>query len=495
MERTVDVSQHRRARRRRAPALLAAVLGVIAALLLGLASPAGAATATGPVPGDPGAAGPSITTFDPAVVGYTRSEFFLSGSATAYAPAPGTTLGSDGKWQVTPTGAPAPFTTRLTIMRPSDPSAFDGTVIVEWLNVSNQSDSGPDWLLAHNEIIREGHAWVGVTAQAIGVNAAKALAPARYASLSHPGDSFSYDIFTQAGEAVRDDPAILGGYQSQLLIATGESQSAGRMVTYVDAVHPLEHLFDGYLVHSRGAAGAALSQAPQTAVPAPSTTLIRTDLDVPVFTVQAEDDVARYFSARQPDSAGLRTWEMAGTSHADQYTLGVGQPDTGDGTAAAQMLARMLNPTNDPLPGILPPCPKPVNAGPHHWLLLAALHHLVVWAEGGQAPPTAPRIQFDGTAYALDANGNVLGGVRSPQVDAPVATLRGPGNEGGTGFCRLFGTTTPFSAAKLDALYPNHGKFVSAWTKARNDAVKKGYLLPVDGAELQQAAAESTIGK
>ena len=424
---TAGTGRHRRARDRQGSSLLATVLVVVAALLLLSASPAGAATATGPIPGDPGRAGPSLTTFDPGLVGYTQSEFLLSGAATAYVPVAGSTLGSDGQWQVAPSETPVPFTTRLTVMRPSNPAAFDGTVIVEWLNVTNQSDSGPDWLGAHNEIIREGHAWVGVSAQAVGVNAVKALDPARYASLLHPGDSFSYDIFTQAGRAVIDDPAILGGSVPDLLIATGESQSASRMVTYIDAVHPLEGVYDGYLVHSRSASGSALSQAPQAAVTVPTPTLVRSDLQVPVFILQAEDDVARYFPARQPDTERIRTWEMAGTAHADQYTLGVGQTDTGDGAGASQMFARMLNPTNDPLPGLLPPCPQPVNAGPHHWLLQAALHHLVVWADRGHAPPKAPRIQYDGASYALDANGNVLGGVRSPQVDAPVATLRGPG--------------------------------------------------------------------
>lgn len=428
-------------------------------------------------------------------MGYTQTELLLEGTASAYLPAPGTTLGADGRWQVVESGETAEFATRLTVMRPSDPEAFDGTVIVEWLNVSNQADTGPDWLMAHNEIVREGHAWVGVTAQAVGVAAAKALEPGRYAALTHPGDSFSYDIFTQAGEAVRQDPEVLGGLTPTLVIATGESQSAGRMVTYVDAVHPLTHTYDGYMVHSRNVAGAALSQSPQAAVSAPTPTLVRSDLDVPVFIVQAEDDVARYHPARQADTARIRTWELAGTSHADQYSLGIGQVDTGDGTGAVRMFERMLDPTNDPVPGYLPPCPLPVNAGPHHWLFQAALHHLVVWAEGGRVPPTAPRLAYDGTAYALDANGNVLGGVRSPQVDAPVASLRGPGNEGGQGFCRLFGTTTPLSDARLTSLYRNRGQFVSAWGKAVNDARQAGYLLPEDAAELRKAGTGSDVGR
>ena len=159
----------------RGPVLLSAVIVVVSALLMLAASPAGAATATGPIPGDPGPAGPSITTFDPGLVGYTRSEFFLSGAATSYVPVAGSTLASDGRWQVVPSETPVPFTTRLTVMRPSDPAAFDGTVIVEWLNVTSQSDSGPDWLGAHNEIIRQGHAWVGVSAQAVGVDAGQSI--------------------------------------------------------------------------------------------------------------------------------------------------------------------------------------------------------------------------------------------------------------------------------------------------------------------------------
>ena len=42
---------------------------------------------------------------------------------------------------------------------------FNGTVVVEWLNVSGGVDAAPDWTFAHTELIREGYAWVGVSAQ------------------------------------------------------------------------------------------------------------------------------------------------------------------------------------------------------------------------------------------------------------------------------------------------------------------------------------------
>ena len=51
--------------------------------------------------------------------------------------------------------------------------------------------------------VRGGFAYVGVTAQAVGVASLKAWDPTRYSRLVHPGDAFSYDIYSQAIQAVR----------------------------------------------------------------------------------------------------------------------------------------------------------------------------------------------------------------------------------------------------------------------------------------------------
>ena len=315
------------------------VVVVLALLALTAAIPAGAAassaatpTIEGPVAGTPSLAS---TNFDLASVGYEQAEYFLSGTATAYTSA--TPLSSDGKWKVTP-GTTAPYKTRMVVYRPTDPKKFNGTVIVEWNNVSAGLDSAPIWLAAHDELIREGYAWVGVTAQQVGVEGGgrgavvanldlKHADPARYGTLVHPGDSYSYDMYTQAGRAVRSKTAnVLGGLVPKRVIAAGESQSAFRMTTYIDAVEPLtKGVYDGYFVYSRGGSGAALSQAPLPAIPTPTPTLIRTDLTVPVMTFTTETDLVLlgYLPARQPDTKRFRDWEVAGTSHADSYTLNV----------------------------------------------------------------------------------------------------------------------------------------------------------------------------
>ena len=40
----------------------------------------------------------------------------------------------------------------------------------------------------------------------------------------------------------------------------GESQSAYALTTYVNGVHPLDRVFDGFLVHSRGGAAMPLGE-------------------------------------------------------------------------------------------------------------------------------------------------------------------------------------------------------------------------------------------
>jgi hypothetical protein len=158
----------------------------------------------------------------------------MTGTAQAYANVG--ELGEDGEWAATLAGITAAYKTRILVYRPIDSQQFNGTVIVEWFNVSGGLDAAPDWTSIHTELIREGYAWVGVSAQRVGIEGGggpfnlslKAVDSARYGSLKHPGDSFSYDIFSQAAQAVLDPQGIdpLGGLRPARMIAVGESQSA-----------------------------------------------------------------------------------------------------------------------------------------------------------------------------------------------------------------------------------------------------------------------------
>ena len=435
------------------------------------------------------------TSFNLSKVGYEKSQFILSGTAHSFQPA--SQLSSNGRWKIS-TGVSAPYTTRIAVYRPINPKRFNGTVVVEWLNVSGGTDDAPDWTLSHNELIRDGFAWVGVSAQQVGVASAKKTDPAEYSSLSHPGDSFSYDIFSQAGQTVRKDASqVLSGLRPHTLIAAGESQSAGRLMTYIDAVQPITRVYQGFLVHSQFGTGAPLSQAPQTNYVAPTPTTIRSDIGVPVFEFETETDVDNSnLTDRLHDGnpRWFRLWEIAGSSHYDYYGLAIGPNDTGNGQGAVKNLAAMQNPTRTPVGGFN--CKVPINTGGTHWALDAAVKWLQRWVVKGIPPPAAPllaTVHASPVVFKLDANGNALGGVRTPQVDAPIAALGSQGNSGG--FCFLFGSTVPYGTAQLASLYPTHTKFVSAWARAVNKDRAHGFLLPADAKELLRSAVLSQVAR
>jgi hypothetical protein len=484
------------------------VLGLVASVALAVAAEPAAAvvpnpTVEGPVSGGNGTPFIASTSFDLAQVGYTQQEYFISGTASAYTSTD--TTASDGKWTAVP-GSTARYKTRILVYLPTKPKKFKGTVVVEWLNVSGGLDSAPDWVATHTELIRDGYAWVGVSAQKVGVEGGTtvfgtpSIAPlkivdsVRYGSLSHPGDSFSYDMFSQAAQAILHPTGVspLGTLKLKTVLAAGDSQSAFRLVTYINAIHQSVGLFDGFLVHSRGSIGAALSEAPQPAIGVLGSAPVRDDL-VPVLILETETDFVtlNYLAARQPDSDLIRVWEMAGTAHADAYGLSIGPTDAGKAAADTTYAAPIQSIAN----GFIT-CDQPINAGAQHYVESAAIWALNRWAQKGKPPAQAPRLDVVASTpptITRDAHGNAVGGIRTPQVDVPIATLSGGGQSGA--FCFLFGTTTPFDSTTLTSLYPKHSTYVSAVRKAKTAAVKAGFILRTDGTAISRAASKSTVGK
>lgn len=431
------------------------------------------------------------TSFDFSGQGYRVDEYFLSGTAVAF-----TNLNEfqpDGRWEAEP-GESSAYRTRVVVYRPESSDDFSGTVVVEWLNVTNGFDVPAGWGVGHVEALRRGHAWVNVTAQRVGIEGLedavlplylKEANPERYDSLDIPSDSFSYDIFTQVTAAIRDpDGAILGDLEAQVIIATGESQSASRLLTYVNAIQPLYNAFDAFLVDSRYDSSQPLSQAPQVAIPAPESVMFRDDLSTPVINYQAETDVIPLGAVdeRQPDSAYFRLWEVTGSAHNDNYQLVSGRDDIGVGADKAVVVE------NNVILGLFP-CDRPINSGPYPWVYMAALHALDNWVRNDTAPPEAARMEVndDQSDYRYDSNGNVEGGVRTPYVDAPAARLSGELNEGAIG-CRLSGTTALFDAATMAMLYADRQGYEDAVAEATDSAVNAGFILEEDGQRIKEAA-------
>jgi len=433
----------------------------------------------------------ATTLFDLAPLGYAQAEFALSGTAAAYERVRADVRAIDH----------ADFTTRVLVYRPTDPARFNGTVWVEWLNVSGGLDAGPDWTFAHTEFMRAGAAWVGVSCQHLGIHGGDGLVlpdtgglrganPTRYEMLQHPGDRFSYDVYSQAGAAVRTDAAtLLPGLTVERVLAIGESQSAFRLTTYVNDIDAEAQVYDAFFVHARGGPDAPLDDdSPAISFERPPVPF-RGDLRVPVMCVEAETDliVLGYLPARQPDDDRLVTWEIAGTSHADVYTFGAGMIDTGALPIAE--LAAAWTPRDEYFGTKLK---VPVNAGPQHYVMNAAVAHLERWVRDGVRPPDggerlAIRIGKDKVDYQPDDHGNAIGGVRTPHVDVPVAVLSGLGNAGGD-MAHLCGRTVAFAPKKLRRLYRDRADYLARFAASTADAVARGHLLAADEREISALA-------
>src|SRR3954453_20023378 len=178
----------------------------------------------------------------PLTDGYVEQEYFFQGVARA---ADGTT---------------APYKSRILVRRPSDPSHFNGSVILDWDNVTVPDDTDVGWLPMHNTIMKRGFVYVAVAAQELSIEkspiALKQYDPVRYGSLSHPGDNYSFDIFSQAAEAVLD-PAVLGDLRPKVTrrIAIGASQSGGRLKTYINDWAEKANVFEGFMPEISGPDG------------------------------------------------------------------------------------------------------------------------------------------------------------------------------------------------------------------------------------------------
>ena len=141
------------------------------------------------------------TNHDLATRGYVEEEFFIQGVANRYnTPAQTTGTMIDGDH---------PYKTRIVVRRPADAKRFNGTVLVEWVNVTNGFDAENVWFFSWEHILRAGYAWVGVSAQQVGVTALKTFSMDRNGAIdvnqggTITGDALSYDIFSHAGQAIK----------------------------------------------------------------------------------------------------------------------------------------------------------------------------------------------------------------------------------------------------------------------------------------------------
>jgi hypothetical protein len=392
--------------------------------------------------------------------GYEQAEYLVAGTATAL----------DGRR--------AAYTTRVVVTRPRAQRDFNGTVMLDWVNVTAQFENAVDSLEAREMLLREGFAFVHVSAQAAGVCCSpltpKVLDPLRYAALSHPGDDFAADMFTQVARALRGqgrglDP--MPGLRVRRVLAAGQSQSASRLYDYVQDHQARAGAIDGFLVHGGG----------EKTFAAP--------LDVPVLHLLADREADPSPPSRD---RRYRLWEVAGAGHSD-YFIGV-QQVLGQGPRVAGLPARdragyreLIDEAGNygqvvaPLQAV---CTVAGATMPMHYVVSTALHQLDDWVRTGEPPPPTPRYRFTSDGQlARDADRNTLGGIRLAPIEVPVATYEST-------LCDLGGITVPFTDLEVQRRYGTFTRYQRLMARATDRAVRAGWLLRPDARDQVRRVCE-----
>jgi hypothetical protein len=480
---------------------LRAVAASAAAVILTIAATgahAGGAVTTTRLDIIPGAPETRSTPFlawyqDLSQVGYVEEEYLVSGTANVY----GYLDNVAQRPEVQVIDPDLPYVTRILVRRPIQPAHFNGTVFVDVLNATAGWDGDAIWYGTYDYMIRSGAIWVGVSTKPVTVNFLRdrwGRAPwptrdaSRYATLSMPAFGQVWDMMTDVGALLKSPGNAhnpLDGFDVERLIMVGYSQSAAYQVTYANSFHESSRLpngtpvYDGYYISAGGARAKDVTGASAATENLPAGDLrnfIR--VDAPVIRFQTQTEVVNFpsWTVRQSEAQypWLRTYEVAGGSHVDTWR------DVEGGKALVRDLG--LPPSFCPAPA------NPINPLRTGHFESAALKNLIRWIKSGVQPPPSQFMALTtssagAVALARDADGNVIGGVRPPQLRTPTGAYLE--SNSGPGFCGLYGGFAPFSAERLDALYRNRGAYVSSFVRGVARAVQEGYLLNADAEQVR----------
>jgi hypothetical protein len=232
------------------------------------------------------------------------------------------------------------------------------------------------------------------------------------------------------------------------VIAGGQSQSAAHMSSYLNNTYPSTKVYDGFDIHS----------GPEPASNDPGVPTLQ------LFTMTEGN-------GSLGDGPNLVEWEVAGATHNDERVTTRGQELASAAGATGTSVATCVNTLNE---------------FPSYRVYNAAIDHLIRWVRKGDKPPAGMPFQTSGGSLALDADGNVLGGLRIQDIELPIATYdlnnspTDPTNFIGGMACTLGGETVPFTTAHLMQLYATHDDYVTKYTAAADTALANGYILQAD---------------
>ncbi|MDP7419596.1 MAG: alpha/beta hydrolase domain-containing protein [Gammaproteobacteria bacterium] len=449
--------------------------------------------------------------------GYVEEEYLVSGLANVYK-----YVDPDGpSAAVEIDDADIPYVTRILVRRPMDSEPFGGTVMLEFLNATAGFDGAPMWDYPWRGIVERRAAWVGVTYDSLTANflrdkwgspgfpnpdGAEPRNNDRYATLNVQHWSLSWDLMMQVAALLKSsDPSNPFAAQSvERIIPTGYSQSASLVTTLANSFHDIAllgttRLFDGYYFGEGGIQARTLTGTNSSNRVIPLLDLRSLfQVDAPVIRffdeppqVPADSPLADWNQLAYP---WVRTYELAGGTHVDEILWNQG--DRNDFVNFGTM--------REPLDCGLPQ--NPLSMGDVMSALFVALEDWIRF--GTPAPPTSVVARNPDRTPLRDADGNVVGGVRSPRIEVPLGVYSrsniyppgvSPFDPGTWGdwepvFCPLFGAFDRFSNKELERRYLFKSAYIRQLEAAVERAIGDGFLLPEAGERMIAEARASDIG-
>ena len=429
-------------------------------------------------------------------LGYVEEEFIITGTANLY------DWAADGSLNVkTPN---LPYGTRILLRRPADPARFNGSVVVEIPNTARRFDWSMMWGYMHNYVTDQGAAWAAVSMPSA-IQLEKKFDPKRYADLSFTNpnpteacqigpnnatsdveDGLRWDALTQVGAALKN--GSLGGFRAQRVYMTTQG---GDVMTYINAIQSHAKVYDGFVVKSPGGLARISRCAPAPGRSDPRQTI--KNVGVPVIAVVPQGEVAEAAAIRRADSDEpndrFRWYEIAGVAHIDAAPY-IALPSFDDQAKTGS------TPQGTPSWPFNVRCEPEIPLEQHELLSYvfdAAFTNLDLWLQKGIAPPRADRIEMTGEKVALDKFGNGIGGMRSFDVDVPVATYFT--TTPGPGTCRELGHEDRYDWATLESLYGSYKSYASKVTQSVDRMVKERWLTEADARRIRESEEQKAKAK
>lgn len=426
-------------------------LGGVAAAVLALAAPGAFAqevpplpSVEGPVASDdanlqhPSRRGPTIgqdaprewaAYGEPGFYDYVEDEFFISGEAGG-----------------------APYSTRIVVRHPADVADFSGLTLLETLH---PAQSAQTWMASRVGGMQNGHVYVEVVNENGILDSLRAFNADRYADLTLEGaiteqgqvDPVQNEIIAQVANLLKADHPLGEEWTAENLVITGASYTSGTALRFMQQEN-------GNNAYQTEDGGPLIDGVFAWDTNGPTQEQLDDLFSVPVIILASQSEWDAGQRTWPAESDVYRLYQVTGMPHLEDREM----PEAG-----------------------WQDCEAPLDTFMFNAQVFQRVDNIYEWLVNGNIPQSAERVHFESeetdSPFMVDEYGNAMGGVRSPQTEAPWQTFSTP-NPGENFLCGLMGTSEPLPDDVLAELYPNVGDFAAAITAATAELVEAGWFPP-----------------